>query len=104
MGGLDPPFSYEARVTSLFDNGQFPVNINGFSPDTPCDPDNPLLCSSEDCGLDVVCAAAPTSAPTMAPTTNVETETTTSSGVFLFDVNIVRTAMIAFGSLVPIFL
>jgi hypothetical protein len=104
MGGLDPPFSYEARVTSLFDNGQFPVNINGFSPDTPCDPDNPLLCRSEDCGLDVVCAAAPTSAPTMAPTTNVETEMPTSSGVSLFDVNIVRTAMIAFGSLVPIFL
>lgn len=104
MGGLDP-FSYEARVTSLFDNGVFPVNINGFSPDTPCDLDNSLLCSSDDCGLDEVCATVPTSAPTMAPTIITETETPTSSGFSLFGVDMVTTSVtIVFGSLVPLFL
>ena len=127
MGGLETPFSYQARVTSLFDNGQFPVNINGFSADTPCDLENSLTCASDDCGLDMVCAAAPTSAPTMAPTTETETpaaastsaptkapttitetetETPTSSGFSLMPgVDMVTTAMtIMFGSLVPLFL
>jgi hypothetical protein len=85
MGGLDPPFSYEARVTSLYNNGQFPVNINGFSGDTPCDTENSLLCNSNDCGVDQVCAP-------------------TSSGDSLFGLNMMTTMMIAFGCLVPIFL
>jgi len=131
MGGLDIPFSYQARVASLFDNGQFPVNINGFSADTPCDLENSLTCASDDCGLDMVCAAAPNSAPTMAPTTitetesetpaaaptsaptkapttitETETEPPTSSGFsFMPGVDMVTTAMtIMFGALVPLFL
>ena len=66
--GAGPDFSYEARVTALFDNGVFPVHMDGFSGGVPCDVDNPLLCASDECGVDMVCTSPPTEAPTVAPT------------------------------------
>jgi hypothetical protein len=58
--GAGPDFSYEARVTALFDYGVFPVNMEGFSGGVPCN--DSLLCASTECAVDFLCTAATSSA------------------------------------------
>lgn len=76
--GTIRPWSYESRMVALFENGTFPVVVDGFSGGVRCDPENDIVCSSEDCGDEFLCVAATgsnsTEAPVSAPTTPPQTD------------------------------